>query len=69
MSDYSNNYAFYLFAKPSLLEGVGRIFDFNNILETYNSSKNEQEADSKATQLDWMAVGQDIQSAFNQYGK
>lgn len=66
MTDFHINYAFYLFPKPSLLEGIGRIFDFNNLLENYNTSKDIRDADYKATRLDWLAVGQDMQNAFNQ---
>lgn len=52
-----------------MLEGVGRIFDFTNSLEKYNSSKDENEADLKATYLDWKAVGQDMNYAIHLYGQ
>lgn len=69
MSELIKNYAFYLFAKPSFFEGIARIFDFSNSLETYNESKDEEEADSKATYLDWLAVGDDLSYVMKKYAR
>lgn len=69
MSELIKNYAFYLFAKPSFSEGIARIFDFSNSLETYNTSKDEAEADNKATYLDWLAVGDDLSSVMKKYDR
>ena len=50
-----------LFAEPSFLEGVGSVLDVSGVLhKDYNSSSTELEADAKALQNDWRAVGKDI---------
>jgi hypothetical protein len=53
----------YLFAHPSALAGVGRIFDFAGSFDAYNVSPTPEIADSLATFLDWRAVGSDIMDA------
>ncbi len=50
----------FLYARPSFLEGVGRIIDFGNILQKYNTSSTPELADKKAIQSDWLAVGNDM---------
>lgn len=52
--------SFYLFARPSFLSGMARIFDLGGTLQTYNESENERDADLKAIRKDWEAVGGDI---------
>lgn len=59
------NYSTFLFATPTWLEGVGRLFDFGDTLTQYNDSVTSQEADYRAMQMDWRAVGADIQNAIN----
>jgi len=50
-----------LFAEPSFIEGIGSVLDISGILhKDYNSSSTELEADAKALQNDWRAVGKDI---------
>ena len=50
-----------LFAEPSFLEGVASVLDVGGMLhKDYNSSNSELEADAKALQNDWRAVGKDI---------
>ena len=50
-----------LFAEPSFVEGVGSVLDLGATLhKEYNSSETEYEADRKAIQNDWRAVGGDI---------
>ena len=50
-----------LFAEPSFIEGVGSVLDVSGVLhKDYNSSETEIEADTKALQNDWRAVGKDI---------
>jgi hypothetical protein len=62
MSDYTS----YLFARPSFLEGVARIFDFSGSLNKYNVSRTPAEADRVALANDWKAVGEDMRSAMMQ---
>jgi hypothetical protein len=54
---------FFLFARPSFVEGMARIFDFGNSLNLYNESFTEQEADARALWSDWSMVGQDMNDA------
>ena len=56
-----------LFAEPSFVEGVSRIFDLGNTLQQYNVSKSEEEADFEALRDDWRAVGNDLKSSIKTY--
>ena len=42
----------FLFARPSILEGIGRNVDLFGVLNVYNTSKNGYEADLKARRND-----------------
>jgi hypothetical protein len=53
----------FLFARPSFIEGVGRILDVSDSLNTYNLSRNGAEADVRAIYGDWRAVGHDMKKA------
>jgi hypothetical protein len=59
-----NNFSFYLFARPSFWEGVGRIMDFGDILTEYNQSLTPEQADELAYRADAAALSQDMQAAF-----
>ena len=50
----------FLYARPSVVEGVSRILDLGNTLHEYNYSLSSQHADYLALTSDWMAVGRDI---------
>lgn len=58
-----NNYSYFLFARPSFLEGIARILDFGNTLNEYNQSNSPEQADTLAISADWRAIGSDIQAA------
>jgi len=53
----------FLFARPSTLSGVARLFDFAGTFDAYNTSATTDEADAKALHADWVAVGDDIESS------
>jgi len=53
----------YLFARPSFVEGVGRLVDFGGTLTAYNASPNSEEADAVAIYTDWRAVGHELRTA------
>lgn len=53
----------FLYARPSFLEGVGRILDLANTLSEYNVSPAPEQADAYAVSSDWRAVGEDIRGA------
>ncbi|GMT42188.1 MAG: hypothetical protein IEMM0002_0599 [bacterium] len=57
----------FLFAQPSLLEGVARIFDIGCLYDAYNKSPAPDEADQTAIYNDWKAVGDDIRGAIRNY--
>jgi hypothetical protein len=60
-------HSFRLFARPTFIEGVARVFDFANALQRYRSDKTEHEADTNALSSDWRAVGDDIGYAIMRY--
>jgi hypothetical protein len=57
----------FLYARPSFFEGVARLFDFGNTLNTYNESLSGEYADAWAMWADWGMTGQDIQGAITAY--
>lgn len=67
MSSILLDYTTYLTSRSSILTGVGTIFDFAGTFQEYNTSKTESEADTKATFLDWLAVGEDLKNALHRF--
>lgn len=63
------SYSDFLYAKPSFLEGVARIFDFGGTLNGYNDSPTGEEADAAAIRSDWEAIGQDMHNAIGAFEK
>ena len=59
-----------IYARPSFLRGVARLFDFGGTLNTYYYLQEEDpnEADARAIASDWEAVGKDIADAIEKYG-
>jgi hypothetical protein len=57
----------FLVAAPSFAAGVGRLLDWYGSYDSYNVSRNGQEADSKAMFADWRIVGQDIHDAMVEF--
>ena len=56
-----------LFAHPSALGGIARILDFGGTLNEYNTANSEEQADLLAAWADWLAVGDDLRTAFRTY--
>jgi len=54
----------YLFARPSVLEGVGRNVDLFGILNSYNVSQTPQEADLAAARNDLNVLKRDFEIAY-----
>jgi len=46
----------YLYARPSIMEGIGRNMDFFGSMNSYNYSKNGDEADKIAIANDLLAI-------------
>jgi hypothetical protein len=59
----------FLFASPSVWEGIARIVDFANTLNQYNSSASGELADHVALSLDWAMVGHDMRAAMIEYDR
>ena len=58
-----------MFARPSFIEGVARIFDFGGTLNEYNYDQfsSGAEADAAAIASDWAAIWQDLGEAMGQW--
>jgi len=54
----------FLFARPSFLEGMGRLVDFAGTLNEYNCSPSARKADAIALWSDWTVVGNDMRTAW-----
>jgi hypothetical protein len=65
MGDYSS----FLFARPSVAEGVGRLLDFGDTLTEYNRSPSEEQADINAAWCDWLAVAADLRGAMRSFAQ
>lgn len=63
------NRACFLFARPSFIGGVARLFDFAGTLNTYNSSATGELADIRAFEEDWKAIGDDMRVVLAAYRK
>ena len=55
----------FLFARPSFLEGIARLADVGGTLNEYNTSRSGADADARALQGDWRAIGHDVRVAFD----
>jgi hypothetical protein len=53
-----------LFARPSFIDGVARLFDLGDTLTEYNQSLSPQQADEIALRADREAVAEDFRVAF-----
>jgi len=53
----------FLYARPSVLEGIGRNIDLFGVLNYYNISQNGEEADNTAIANDLLAVYTDLYNA------
>ena len=60
------NFLSHLFAEPSVIEGVSRVFDLGNTMQEYNFSESE-EAHIEAMKNDWKSVGNDLNYAIKNY--
>jgi hypothetical protein len=57
----------FLFARPSWLSGMARVFDIWGFFDFYNSSTTPKVADIRATLSDWYIVGQDLAGAIDEF--
>ena len=54
----------FLYARPTIIEGIGRNIDFFGSLNSYNYSKNEEEADKIAIANDLLVIYLDLYRAY-----
>lgn len=57
----------YLFARPSFGAGFARSIDLFGVFDTFNESPNGAVADARAIRADWLAVGDDMRAAAEQW--
>jgi hypothetical protein len=57
----------FLVASPSFASGAGRLLDWYGSYDTYNFSRDGNEADAKAMFADWRAVGQDLHDSILEF--
>ncbi len=69
MNDIGKSPTFRLFARPSFIEGVARVFDIGSNLQVYNYSKSDWAADTEALYSDWRSVGNQLRAAIHEYGR
>lgn len=58
-----------LFARPSFIEGMGRLVDFAGTMNEYNRSLTGEQADANAFASDWLALRSDFEEAIHQLTK
>ncbi len=64
----NGSYTFRLLKQQQgFLQGVGAILDLSNPRSKYNYNESETAADCESLQADWLAIGEDMQHAINQY--
>ena len=54
----------FLYARPSIIEGIGRNVDLFCVLNKYNTSQKGAEADLKARRNDIETLREDFQTAY-----
>ena len=54
----------FLYARPSITEGIGRNMDFFGTMNSYNYSENGEEADKTAIASDLLAIYRDFYEAY-----
>ena len=59
------HYSFFLFSRPGFLSGVARLMDFSGSLKAYNEHRKPKDADLRAFQEDWRALGFDFHEAID----
>ena len=60
------SYTDFLYARPSLAEGIGSVVDLFGTMQQFNSSRTPEEADTKALWSDFKSVGIDLEAAAGQ---
>jgi len=64
-----NELSGFLFARPSFIEGIARIFDFGGTLQEYNRSQSVNQADNRALRMDAEVIGDDLRNLLLSYSE
>lgn len=56
----------YLFAEPSVMEGIGRTIDLFGVMNAYNYSINGEDADQVAIENDITILHSDLMDSFQE---
>jgi hypothetical protein len=67
MGNIDDSLTFFLFARPSFLEGMGRALDMGGTLQLFNDSQTTSEADRIALANDWRMIGRDLKAAIDKH--
>lgn len=59
--------ATYLFQKNSFLRGMGSVLNIRGSYFNYKTSNTDLQADIKATESDWTAIGSDILESVSKF--
>lgn len=62
-----NKLSSYLYARPSIVEGIARLVDFGDTLSEYNDILSPEQADALALLADWLVVGDDLREAMSNF--
>jgi hypothetical protein len=57
----------FLYARPSLFEGVSRLIDFGDTLQIYNTALSPDQSDFLALASDWQVIGDDLREAIKHH--
>jgi len=57
MGDSVSDRTTFLFANPSLIDGLARLVDLGGTFDQYNESASPEEADLRALTQDWSTIG------------
>lgn len=58
----------YLYAVPTFVEGVARLFDFAGLMTEYNTTRSPEQADARAMTADVLAVLSDMRTVVGANG-
>lgn len=62
-----NSLTGFLYARPSMVEGLAHLVDFGDTLQIYNSALTPEQADYLALSSDWYVVDDDLRAAIASY--
>jgi hypothetical protein len=61
------NNQIYLYLRPSLLNGIGRLFDLMGYTNDYSVLNRYIESDFDTFKSDWLQIGKDIRTSIDSY--